>query len=91
MTRREEIEELLKQEEFSAQELANRYKTILADVLEDLAHIQRHHRLKIRPAFCKACGFVFKERAKVKTPSKCPRCRKEWIEPCKFRIVKLNY
>jgi len=86
MTRREEVEKLLMNEECSAQHLANRFKTTLADILEDLEHIQKHQKLKIRPASCKACGFVFKERDRIKTPSKCPECKKEWIESARFSI-----
>ncbi len=60
-------------------------------VEEDLTHIaqsikRRGKRLVMHPASCAKCGFSFKTR-KVKAPSKCPRCKSEWILPASFIIV----
>ncbi|RJQ15675.1 transcriptional regulator [Candidatus Woesearchaeota archaeon] len=89
MTRREEIIKLLSEQSFSLQQLANHFKTDVADLTEDIAHVKLSiHPLKLLsdPAFCKKCGYVFQERNKIKTPSKCPRCKSEWIEAQKFKI-----
>ena len=89
MTRREEIIEILGKEEKSAQEFANHFKVELFEILEDLNHIRhsvRPKKLAIMPAQCKKCGFKFKERSKVKKPSKCPICKSEWILAARFRI-----
>lgn len=89
MTRRKEIVEILSKEEKTAQELANLFQTELKFILEDLEHIKKTinpRKLKMRHAFCKSCGFVFKERSKVSKPSKCPRCKKEWIQAALFRV-----
>lgn len=89
MTRREQIIELLKKEERTVKSLANIFATTPAEILEDLKHIEisiKPLKLKYQPAFCKKCGFVFKERDKIKKPSKCPRCRAEWIKAQVFRI-----
>ena len=89
MTRREEIIKILSKEKKSAQELANYFQTDLSEILEDLKHIRKSikpKKLKINPAMCKKCGFVFKERSKVSKPSKCPRCKAEWIMAPLFRI-----
>ena len=43
-------------------------------------------KLKINPAYCRKCNFVFKERSKISKPSKCPRCKSEWIEAQMFSI-----
>jgi len=89
MTRREEIEKILLKEEKSAHQLANMFQTELKEILEDLAHIElsvKPKKIVITPARCKKCGFLFKERSKIKKPSKCPRCRSEWIQAQLFRI-----
>ena len=89
MTRRQEIIEILSKEEKTAQELANFFQLELKFILEDLEHIKKSiipRRLLMKPAFCKACGFVFKERSKISKPSKCPRCKKEGIQAALFRI-----
>ncbi len=82
--------EILKQGELPLQELATLLRADVRDVIEDLEHIRRSvrpQRLVLVPASCRNCGFVFKERSRAKTPSKCPRCRQERIEPAKYRIV----
>ena len=43
-------------------------------------------KLKINSAYCKKCNFVFRERSKISKPSKCPRCKSEWIEAQMFSI-----
>ncbi len=80
---------MLQQSRHTAQQLANYFQVELKDIIEDLQHIEksiRPKKLKIAPAYCRKCGFAFKERSKVSKPSKCPRCRSEWIEPQMFRV-----
>ncbi len=88
-TRRQQIIEILQENKQSAQQLANYFQTELKDIIEDLQHIEKSikpKKLKIMPAHCKSCNFVFKERSKVSKPSKCPSCRSEWIEAQMFSI-----
>lgn len=89
MTRRQEIIKILKKKQTSAQDLANYFKVELKEIIEDLEHIKLtvKDKLKIFPAQCKMCGFLFKERSRIKRPSKCPRCRHERIEAALFRII----
>lgn len=88
MTRREEIIQILSKEKRSAQDLANHYKVELKEIIEDLEHIKKtvKDRLKISPAQCKMYGFAFRERSRIKRPSKCPRCKHERIEAALFKI-----
>ena len=89
MTRREEIAALLEKKALSAQQLADRFQIIPPDIIEDLEHIKKSikpKRLIVIPARCEDCGFVFKEREKIKKPSKCPKCRSERILSPLFKI-----
>jgi len=89
MTQRKEIIEILSKEEKTAKELAEVFNVDIKDIIEDLEHIKKSikpRKLKVKPAFCKGCGFVFKERDKVSKPSRCPKCRKEWIQGALFSI-----
>ncbi len=89
MTRRQEIAEILEKGPISLFNLANKLGVPLKELLEDLEHIKlsiKPRQLKIIPAYCKSCGFVFRERSRIKTPTKCPKCRGEWIEREKIYI-----
>ncbi|MEM0203038.1 MAG: transcriptional regulator [Archaeoglobaceae archaeon] len=41
-------------------------------------------KLLVSPAVCRKCGFEFESI----NPSKCPKCKSEWIEPAKFFVSK---
>jgi predicted Zn-ribbon and HTH transcriptional regulator len=92
-TRREAIAELLEQTEYplTAQEICDileiRSRSI---VYEDLEHIAksvktRKKQLLIRPARCGSCDFIFTV-CSAKKPSKCPKCKSEWIIPPAYLI-----
>jgi len=62
------------------------------DIAGHLASIERGakhrgERFVGEPARCEQCEFVFKQRERLSTPSRCPECRSERIHPPKFRIV----
>ena len=94
MTRRQEIIDMLSKSEISAQELCHIYKVEMFEILDDLQHIKysaQHNkkRLVMNPPVCKTCGFTFKERGKVSTPSKCPKCHHERIQAPMFKIMDM--
>ncbi len=86
-TRRKSIAELLEESEhpMTAQDIC-----IILDiesrsiVYEDIGHIVKSvknsgKQLLIRPASCGKCGYVFSSRKVASRPSKCPKCRSQWI------------
>ncbi|MDN5358380.1 MAG: transcriptional regulator [Candidatus Diapherotrites archaeon] len=95
MSRRQRIIELLSETEvpLSPEDIARILKIDAKTVRQDLPHIQfsiqrKGMRLVIIPQRCKKCGFVFKPSARE--ASKCPRCHSQWLEPPRFRIVKMG-
>lgn len=69
-------------------------KAIRISEKEAIAHmdhvaksLHRPKRLIIEPPVCNKCGFVFKDRRRFSSPSRCPECRHEGIQPPAFRIV----
>jgi predicted Zn-ribbon and HTH transcriptional regulator len=90
MTRREEIAELLKQHPYTPKELAEHFGVELGEILEDLEHVRRSTQppliFKHFPPQCNSCGFLFKERSRMKAPSKCPKCRGEDISEGRYFI-----
>jgi predicted Zn-ribbon and HTH transcriptional regulator len=86
-TRRETIAELLERTEhpMTAEEICEELDIKKRSIVyEDIDHISKsvkreNKELLIRPASCGKCQFVFKVRKTAKAPSKCPKCRSEWI------------
>ena len=74
---------------FTTHELSARIGVREKDIAGHLEHLARSlrgagERLEIEPAKCLACGFVFRDRARLTTPSRCPRCRDEAIAPPRY-------
>ena len=90
MTRRQEIIEILRGETLSLQDLSVFLKVHIKEILEDIPHIEKsiqpQARMVIVPAHCQKCGFAFRDRRKIKTPSRCPKCKGTWIKPPLFQI-----
>jgi predicted Zn-ribbon and HTH transcriptional regulator len=86
-TRRERIAELLEGTEFplTAEEICETLDIKKRSIVyEDIDHIsksvkRKEKELLVRPAICGKCQFTFKTRKTSKAPSKCPKCRSEWI------------
>lgn len=89
-TRRQAIEARLREGEATPEALARELGVRLVEVIDDLEHVRCSlrppERMRVEPAECEACGFVFRDRARIGTPSRCPKCRSEWIAPPRYRI-----
>ncbi|HWM89619.1 MAG TPA: transcriptional regulator [Thermoanaerobaculia bacterium] len=93
-TFRQRIMEILRREELSFDELRRELEVPARALEDDLRHVERSlrhgsERLRIDPARCRACGFVFRERTSrhLHAPSRCPHCRSERIAEPRFRIA----
>ncbi len=91
-TVRSALRQVLRERPLTARELSARVGISEKDVfghLEHLARSLRHssERLRVEPAQCLACGFVFKERTRLRKPSKCPVCRSQRMDPSRFIIL----
>jgi predicted Zn-ribbon and HTH transcriptional regulator len=91
-TLRQAIKEVLQAETLSSLELSQRLSLPEKEVLDHLAHIARAsgpgQRLQVTPAVCKHCGFVFKKRERLTTPSRCPLCHHESIRRPRFALMR---
>jgi hypothetical protein len=89
-TLRKEIAEAIEQESLDLRELSQLFRIREREVLDHLRHISRSahpKRLTMEPAQCKRCGFAFKKRDRLSTPSRCPICKSESISPPRYRII----
>ena len=82
-TIREEIAELIRQKRLCANEISRKLCVQEKDVYHHLEHIARSagggEAFHVEPAVCLSCGFVFRDRKRLKRPGRCPRCRGERI------------
>ncbi|MGD9159448.1 MAG: transcriptional regulator [Desulfobacteraceae bacterium] len=89
-TKRQIITELLSDGSYTLQELSSELHISERDVLNHLEHVRKSVRQPqkfiIEPAECLNCGFVFKDRSKIHTPGKCPKCRSSHIHESSYRI-----
>lgn len=90
MTRRQEIIDMLRYRQLTIKEIADEFLTIPEEIVEDLKHIkssvQPKERLLSTDPHCIGCGFIFKERKKLKPPSKCPKCKGHNIDVAKYYV-----
>ena len=99
LTARERIIELLEESDtfLTADEISYLLNGEVnpSEVYEHLRHIARSVRrhsggkkvLLMKPPICRRCGYMFKDLSRPRKPSRCPRCRSEWIEPPAFKIA----
>ena len=86
-TRREQIAMLLESAEqpMTAQQICDILDLEKRSIVyEDIDHIARSVRnlgkeVIVKPASCGKCNFVFRVKGSAKAPTKCPKCRSEWI------------
>jgi predicted Zn-ribbon and HTH transcriptional regulator len=91
-TTRQAIKDLLQEQPLSALEVSQRLSISEKEVLEHLAHIAKApgpgQRFHIVPSVCNICGFTFKKRDRLATPTRCPICRRQSIRRPRFQITK---
>jgi predicted Zn-ribbon and HTH transcriptional regulator len=81
-TRRQELFMHLEAGPATVRDLADLMHLRVSDVVDDLEHVARSltdRQLRVEPARCQRCDYVFEDRRRLTRPSRCPRCRHERI------------
>ncbi len=91
-TLRQQIVALLQRQTVSAKDLSTAIGLPEKQIYDHLEHIRcsfqkQRKSLRIEPAQCKKCGFVFEKRQRFHKPSKCPICRGQAIEEPRFSLL----
>jgi predicted Zn-ribbon and HTH transcriptional regulator len=91
-TVRAELRRVLSEGFFTSRDLSVRVGISEKDVAEHLEHLSRSlkptgERLEIEQARCLACGFVFKDRARLSKPSRCPVCKRQRLALARYRVL----
>lgn len=92
-TIRHKIVSLLSEHTSSVKQISHELRLPERDVCDHLEHIRKTmHKgalhLRVEPASCHRCGFVFRKRGRLKKPGKCPLCRSELIADPLFAVVR---
>lgn len=82
---------LLEKEQMSAREISRAVRIREKEVYEHLDHIARSVNVKRKklvtiPSQCLQCGYVFKNRKRYSSPSRCPHCKSEQIQHPAYHI-----
>jgi len=90
LTIRQEIIALLKEGPKTAKDVSRALGIKEKDVIAHLPHVARSvglgGRLAVENSECLKCGFQFKKRERLQTPSRCPVCKSERITETRYRI-----
>lgn len=84
VTERRKILFLLSNRPLTARQISARAGIPEKEVYRHLPHVKKTvvrlgKSLKVSPAECRRCGFVFRKRERPNRPSRCPVCRGESI------------
>jgi predicted Zn-ribbon and HTH transcriptional regulator len=91
-TVRQALLQALRAGPLTARELSARVGIGERQVADHLAHVARSlraggERLRVEPARCLACGFLFRKRERLRKPSGCPVCGGDHVAPPRFAVV----
>ena len=87
-TIRQDILKHLEFGEHSVSELSQSIGKSEKELYNHLEHLLNSKSIKIVPAECRKCGYVFENRDRVKKPSRCPECKGTYIEQPFFKLTK---
>jgi len=79
---------MLRQEQLTTFDLAEILGIKEKEIADHLEHVAKTVKasLRIEPARCRQCGFVFSRKKQFKSPSRCPECHGQQIERPRFSI-----
>ncbi|MBS0013592.1 MAG: ArsR family transcriptional regulator [Desulfobacterales bacterium] len=90
-TIRQQIIAILEQGPCDARDLSQELSISEKEVYAHLPHVGKSvapqgKKLRIDPARCLACGFVFGSRKRVTRPGRCPQCKNQRIQSPRFEV-----
>jgi len=90
-TVRQQIMQLLINKEMCAREISQTLRIREKEVYDHLSHIAQtvstqQRRLIVRPFRCLACGYLFQNRKRFTRPSRCPRCKRSYVQEPTYQI-----
>ena len=87
-TLRKEIARALEEGPLDLRQISQLFRIREKEALDHLKHIARSYRIRMDPPACQRCGFIFKKRERLNTPSRCPLCKSESISPPRYQVLR---
>ncbi len=79
----------------TAKDLSSELGIMEKDVPAHLEHVIKSTSRELRfitfPSRCRECGFLFKKRTRLRTPSKCPLCKSEEISETEYMLEPIEH
>ncbi|MFP4033614.1 MAG: transcriptional regulator [Desulfococcaceae bacterium] len=90
-TIRQRMIDLMEAEARDIRELSQLLHIREREVMDHLEHIARtvaarNQKLEVTAPVCSACGHTFRDRKRLKPPSRCPECKNERVEAPLYRV-----
>ena len=89
-----ELEKASERASMTARDLSKAIRISEKEVIAHMEHVAKSlkppKRLIIEPSICNKCGFAFSNRRRFSSPSRCPHCRHEGINPPAFKIIAID-
>lgn len=90
-TLRQKMIEVLQKAPMDRRDLSQALRISEKEVVAHLPHVAksvvaRGMLWQVQPACCESCGYTYKDRKRLSTPSKCPRCRHSRIRGPWFQV-----
>lgn len=91
-TLRQQMIEILQDMPMDRRDLSQALRISEKEVNGHLPHVAKSVTAQdmtwqVTPAYCEACNFTFKDRKRLTSPSKCPRCRASRIQGPWFQVI----
>lgn len=94
-TIRQQMAKALIGRRLTAKDLSGELGIMEKEVFSHLDHVKKSTSRNLRfisfPSRCRECGFLFKKRTRLRTPSKCPICRSEEITETEYTLEPIEH
>jgi predicted Zn-ribbon and HTH transcriptional regulator len=93
-TIRQRMAEALTDRKLTAKDLSSELSIMEKEVFDHLEHVIKSTANELslvrEPSKCLHCGFLFKKRTRLRTPSKCPICKSEEITETVYSLKPIE-
>jgi predicted Zn-ribbon and HTH transcriptional regulator len=92
LTLRQTMAVMLNEHKMSLRDICAALDLQPSEALSHITHLKKSLKkeFKIEPAWCRGCGFRFKQRTRLDTPGRCPQCKGQRVEGPWFSVASVK-